>query len=219
MTTETKTTHYLIVDTNSYSGNFERESIAFATGLVGECMVGEELAEKAKEDMSVESVKWWRNYGRQTDDGEGCLRPAFIWPTPGFFNHGMGGNFPDNEEGEREGLAHYKKVATGYHQQELDRLNTIVVGQGNWTPQSLEAEKTRRRDELEKIKHMTKPNKHDCYQSVGIVVDEIPPLEVLDEFKDRMTFFLKEKGVEVLGFALESKTVEIKVSKSPRMRF
>jgi hypothetical protein len=38
--------YLLIVETNSYAGNFERELTAWATGVVGECGVGDDAADE-----------------------------------------------------------------------------------------------------------------------------------------------------------------------------
>lgn len=75
-----------VVDTNRYSGNFEREMCAYMTGQVGECGVGEEAAEKFREDMGGlppddETYAWLE----QRADDHGTLRPASIWTTPGWY--------------------------------------------------------------------------------------------------------------------------------------
>ena len=44
--------HFLIVDTENYAGNFERELVAYATGCYGDCGVGDGEAEDAREDMT-----------------------------------------------------------------------------------------------------------------------------------------------------------------------
>jgi hypothetical protein len=42
--------YILLVHTNSYAGNFEREMCGFMTGIVGECEVGDGEAEKFREE-------------------------------------------------------------------------------------------------------------------------------------------------------------------------
>jgi hypothetical protein len=74
----------LIVDTDSYAGNFERQSVAFVTGQVGECGVGRGEAKVASEELSREIAQWWRDHAEHVTDDNGCHRPAMIVPTPGF---------------------------------------------------------------------------------------------------------------------------------------
>ena len=47
----------LIIDTNSYSGNFEREMCAYVTGQYGECGVGKDLAISSVKDIKY--IDWW----------------------------------------------------------------------------------------------------------------------------------------------------------------
>jgi len=62
-----------IVDTDQYAGNFEREMTAFLTGHIGECEVGEELAEKLP--ISFDNVM-------DVADDNGCYRPTSCWKSP-----------------------------------------------------------------------------------------------------------------------------------------
>lgn len=74
----------LIIDTEQYAGNFEREMTAFLTGHVGECGVGEERVEEmAKDRPAFENVI-------DISDDRGCRRPCSRWPTPGWHNDGHG---------------------------------------------------------------------------------------------------------------------------------
>ena len=64
--------YILVIDTDSYAGNFERQITAYCTGVVGDCGKGEEerkifLAE-SEEEFDLE----FRN-----EDGRG--RPCKIW--------------------------------------------------------------------------------------------------------------------------------------------
>ena len=66
----------IVVDTDQYSGNFERELVAYMTGAVGDCDVGEPqsaLAHKQLPEGFPEPLRF--------SDG-GCFRPATIWPGP-----------------------------------------------------------------------------------------------------------------------------------------
>lgn len=59
----------VIIDTNDYAGNFEREMTAFCTGIVGECEVGEEYIDHKIGELFDEAIQ-------QVSDDNGCYRPC-----------------------------------------------------------------------------------------------------------------------------------------------
>ena len=65
-----------IIQTNKYSGNFQREFCAYLTGRIGECGVGGELIDK-EADYSL-----FQDSVIDMPDDHGCYRPASIWPSP-----------------------------------------------------------------------------------------------------------------------------------------
>ncbi len=129
--------HLLIVDTENYSGNFERQLVAFATGCFGDCGVGDTEAQLARQQMT--HYAWWEeNIIEQEDEDHGadCMRPASICPTPGWLNNGMGYHFrADSDEAE------------------------------------------------------TIEGRYPAYLSVKMVVEQLPPQEVWDEFQERVIEF------------------------------
>jgi len=72
-----------IIDTDSYAGNFEREMCAYMTGRVGECGVGEEMAERYREDAGVRQGSEPNERIVDMPDDHGCLRPVAIRAMPG----------------------------------------------------------------------------------------------------------------------------------------
>lgn len=64
-----------IVDTNEYSGNFERELTAYVTGVVGECEVGDEYIDDKITPIFQESIQ-------QCSDDNGCYRPCEAINSP-----------------------------------------------------------------------------------------------------------------------------------------
>lgn len=81
--------YLFVVDTDAYSGNFERELTAYCTGCVGDCGVGDDEAEDFQllhSDIGEEVAV----IIHQETDEHGCYRPATIWPTPGWSNNGLG---------------------------------------------------------------------------------------------------------------------------------
>lgn len=89
-----------IVDTNTYAGNFERPLCAHITGQVGECGVGEKYAAVARTEIPTDVLTWFDNHVVQVPDEHNYRRPVSIWPTPGWFNHGMGGHYRDGHDPE-----------------------------------------------------------------------------------------------------------------------
>ena len=129
--------YHLIVDTENYSGSFERELVAYATGCFGECGVGDCLAEESRDEMTHHA--WWEKHMvMQEDDeyGADMMRPASIHPTPGWVNNGRGWCVP----------AH--------------------------SPEAQDFERT-----------------YPAYLSVKMVVDELPPKDVWEEFQERVIEF------------------------------
>jgi hypothetical protein len=90
-----------VVDTDTYAGNFEREMCAYITGQVGECEVGEEIAKAARMmliEQDKEALEFFDEYVLPVADEHGCSRPVTIFTTPGRWNDGMGGEYPDGVE-------------------------------------------------------------------------------------------------------------------------
>ena len=75
--------YYFIIDTDSYSGNFEREMCAFITGALGECEVGEENAKRFAIDVAEEYKHRMDAIIDQEQDEHGCWRPVKIYFTKG----------------------------------------------------------------------------------------------------------------------------------------
>lgn len=110
----------LIVHTNLYSGNFEREMTAYVTGSLGECEVGEELipiairdlvAQGLTEHQARDQMAEWAELTVQLPDERRVYRPCSISPTPGYWNNGLGGHYPDSEYQSGSRYPAYQSVA------------------------------------------------------------------------------------------------------------
>jgi hypothetical protein len=209
----TSTLYRLIVDTTSYAGNFERQSVAFATGLVGECGVGNSEAEQAKEEMSPSSRQWWQEHGLQLPDDEEypCMRPAAIYPTPGLFNNGVGGNFPTTDEGRAQSLVAYRASVAAYEAQNQARLGSVEVGKNGWTQEAVDRELRASHDKVAASLALEKVNEHPSYQSVAVCTDAPPPPEVAKEFAERMRVFMAKQKVEIIDIAMQVETTKMEV--------
>lgn len=111
------TSYIFVVDTEEYAGNFERQLCAYATGKIGDCGVGREERNQFLKDMKFDDYYDEPNdhlfsFLEQKPDERGCWRPCATWATPGWFNHGMGGNFRDGQE--REAKEDHKKQCLDY---------------------------------------------------------------------------------------------------------
>lgn len=95
-----------VVDTEQFAGNFERQLCAYMTGCVGECGVGdtERDAFNLETQIPVGVDKYDErhpfHFVINESDEHGCHRPCAIFPTPGWFNNGMGGEYRDTPENE-----------------------------------------------------------------------------------------------------------------------
>ena len=67
--------YIVVINTNQYAGNFEREITAFITGQIGECGVGDEQAKLCPENVSTQFAEIIYN---EMDDN-GCSRPCTVW--------------------------------------------------------------------------------------------------------------------------------------------
>jgi len=91
--------HYeFVIDTNEYAGNFERQMCAYVTGCIGDCGVGDDIADIVRDDIAQSG------FSEPIDDlvislpdEHGCHRPVTSGPTPGFINDGMGNHYTKEE--------------------------------------------------------------------------------------------------------------------------
>lgn len=69
----------ILIKTDSYAGNFEREMCAHVTGHTGECGVGDEYV-----DESI--AEKFEDYVSQESDDNGCYRPVALGYDLGYSN-------------------------------------------------------------------------------------------------------------------------------------
>lgn len=194
-----KTTEFrIIIDTNSYAGNFEREMCAYLTGQVGDCKVGEEIAEEVKEDGSLVHQEWWEKHVIQKED-EGCFRPVEIYSNPKYFNNGRGRSFPmsDTEklaEVKSESLSSIKKT---YANLKKPLEKQIIDNAFGSEKEKKECEKQILNFDKQSFDLSKNWTPCPAYHSVCIFVDEKPPKAVLDELKKRVHQFAGNDGDHV----------------------
>lgn len=70
-----------VIDTDAYAGNFERQMVAYITGQLGECGVGDEYSRMFL-DAYPELEKGMEDLVVSVPDEHGCWRPASIYRSP-----------------------------------------------------------------------------------------------------------------------------------------
>ena len=81
-----------------YAGNFERQLGAWMIGKAGECGVGEDEATAAVGSMGPAVREWLDDHTMATTADNGGTYYASIWKTPGWFNDGLGNEWPDDAD-------------------------------------------------------------------------------------------------------------------------
>lgn len=119
------------IDTDSYTGNFQREFCAHITNQIGECEVGnrhltdiedllEDYPEYSKE--TLEKIRIFfeeESYHKQDDNG--TRRPCSIYETPGRSNNGNGKHYDVTESSPYKWPA-YETVALFFHSKPSDEV-------------------------------------------------------------------------------------------------
>ena len=183
------------IDTDTYAGSFERHLCGYLTGRFnsyeeGPDGHGSKEAAVAKKELPRNIWKYFEDHVvdclEQPDDVP-IHTPVVVYPTPGWFNHGMGGHFRDGQE--KEAFEDYKREVAKYKKEH--KGTTLEAG-----------------DKL---------NKCPAYMSVAIFFDEDPPKNIIDFLKERSYKFAKEfwpkqkpfgHKLEVTGFRIvKEKTV------------
>lgn len=174
--------YVFIIDTDQYAGNFERQMVGYITGQYGECEVGEEEAQLFwdhfdGDDTLVQNLR----FGSTIFDGvtpfpdeHGCNRPATIWPTPHWFNDGMGGHYQDGQE---------KEAQEKYIEKCIQRANDP----GSLHPNNHQEHKERWLKMSQELMV-----KHPAYQSVAVLWNKKPCPKAIDIMMGRAIEFCIE---------------------------
>ena len=192
----------LIVDTDQYSGNFEREMCAWVTGQIGECGAGIEEAEEQKE--LIVHLNWWEENIYDVPDEHSTYRPCAIEITPGYFNNGSGLHFIDTPENRVIGKQKAIENTIAYHENTKNFCKQALkdnIFPQNWSKEGCERTLKNIETSIENVK--TRGDVYPSYQSVAIFVDEMPPNDVYEEFKARCVLFCEKEVIQLLGFRIE----------------
>jgi hypothetical protein len=183
----------LIVDTTSYSGNFERELFAYATGQQGCHGRADDLAASVVGD--VRHLRWWGANVARRPNKHGNLQPVAIHPTPGWFNNGMGGHYRDLPVNYGAALADAVSSMRKSHEKQTamikDRLNRedFEDGPTGWTREACLRQLESNDAAVRTVERVGR--RYDAYLSVAIYVREFPRADVLEEFTSRVRYFAR----------------------------
>lgn len=185
-----------IVDTNSYSGNFERPMCAFMTGHTGACGVG-----RSERELFLENFTPVSGVIRKPDEN-GTQRPVEIYTTPDIWNNGLGFHFRDGEE--EKALEEYKNYFVRYKEDHMKRVESYR-GKNihSWTDETIDREIKRYRTEIAEILLETSVKKYPAYQSIIIHFNSLPSNDTIDFLKKRAYEYTKYcNNVTITGFRI-----------------
>lgn len=190
-----------VVDTENYAGNFERQLTAYVTGVTGECGVGDEES-ALFQDEHPDRVEEFQNIVDQVPDENGCHRPTSIYPTPGWFNDGVGNEWREEQAGSPEVLAKYEET--------LRERGYILVP-------------TLRERGYEDVEER-EPGHYPAYKSVAIYFHERPSQELVEFMIRRVRKFNEEAtakklskytpSCKVTGYRLVQEVTQVNVLES-----
>lgn len=183
----------LVVDTDTYAGNFERELCAHLTAQVGECEVGANEADTARQTMPADALKWCEENITQEPDDHGCHRPVKIRPTPGWFNDGAGNHWREGADPEAVKAKYLESVRA-----DADRTRKVY------------ADKEYGAKEAERIlAERTEPGHYDAYNSIEVYLTRQPPEWLFQLWVARTAAFFEGDNVQVAAVRVVVRTTTV----------
>jgi hypothetical protein len=185
-----------IIDTDQYSGNFEREMCAYLTGQIGECGVGCEYAELFEKEVSDKIS--FNNVISILDDEDSCRRPCKIEINPNWFNTGMGAFYKNKDFDEEKIRKEYADQVFNYEDILINQKKIIkeklLKGEkySNWTIEACDKEIANHEEIILKARNAKTCNKYPAYLSVAIFFKDKPTEEQISLMKERALNFDKK---------------------------
>lgn len=191
----------LVIDTENYAGDFERDLCAYVTGQATADGYCREIVEAFGGDIS--HLGWWaENIAYETDEEHGEV-PVSVVATPGWFTNGEGHiverAFAETYNGLRSQFKDAAEAQIAKVQRMIDDEDYLpepsMFSRDNIVPylERLRAHEHRQPGLIE-----TDP----AFLSVAIFVAEFPPQEVWDEFVARTRDFAT-RYPEIVGASPE----------------
>lgn len=189
-----------IVDTDSYSGNFERQLCAYMTGHVGETRGGSEQAKQYRE-----SYEPMGNVIYVPDDTFLTPAPVHIEITPGYWNNGLGFNFKEGEEElALQKFKEYIRKDDSYFTFIQSLQQYYGVNDDVFTDEKIDKLIEKKTKEREKALNKTEVEKYPAYQSIAIRFSSLNDDEI-EFLKNRAIEYSKISPHEfnIIGFKIK----------------
>lgn len=216
---------HFIIDTNKYSGNFEREMIAFITGV--ETGRGEKYSEIAQKELDANTLEWFEdNIVEKHYDTH--LELCSIYPNPRYVNDGLGNHFekdywfdPDNKQ---EIILLIEEDLKERFKQEIINLDEIkfdeeITTESQKVMDSKEMHKDEYKDRLVKCREEAEDqyeSPYPAYLSVIFQFYEDPSKEIVTIIKERAKKFCEiyreESNENYLDFKFEGLRLETTIT-------
>ena len=181
----------LIIHTNKYAGNFERQMCAYITGAVGDCGAGRKEAAIARDELTSEQIDDFDGIVTNRRDDHGRERPSQIAINANWFNDGHGNHYRiDDDDIDKqlkarfESIERYKLGIINNMESIIARLNVGEAAQ-DWTLDKANFEIVSLRNEIEEARQATVILRFKAYYSVGINFEELPSTNMIALIKER----------------------------------
>lgn len=126
-----KTSYAVVIDTNKYSGNFERELTGYVTGVYGECEVGSKEAKIFDEEVEdKELAEELGSIVESRPDDRGCYRPCAITTTPFRRNNGVGVHYSVDSD-DAPGYHAYESVEIYFQEEPTKEMLQLIMDRAN----------------------------------------------------------------------------------------
>jgi hypothetical protein len=208
--------YILVVDTDKYAGNFERELTGFCVGVHDGTHGDREAADFGEWLEEQDKTSGWEAISTTEPEDNGWPRVCTIWPTPGRLNNGMGYHYDANAGGEEEARAKSIQAMRDYHAGQMEmcqrRLDTGDFEEDNggrgWTKEGCERTIASALASIERAGQFVS---FPAYESVAIFLTKRPSaadmkifLERLRDFAQNMTWCGKrtDKPLTIKGVRL-----------------
>ena len=197
--------YILKIDTDSYSGNFEREMIAYSTGLY--CIRGERETQDFIDTYGEEKSWEIADYAimvRDPRDDDRRPEYAHIDITPGIYNNGLGFHYKEGQE--LEALEAYKKSCLD----EAQRALSIYAHMPEYGEERAQEWENKAKDA-----NLGNLNKFGAFQTVMLHFKKRPPQDIIELLKSRcLEYAAIPSGrdgslIQITGFRLVKRQITV----------
>lgn len=187
--------YIVVIHTNSYSGNFEREMAGYIAGIWDGSTHGGKQA-----NIFAEETEGLADEYQGLPDMAGTVPrengyggvPVSIWATPGRLNNGFGFHYDDADGDEQEARRRAVEAIEAYHAPQIKRYSDRLASQDfepeGWTKEACEQALQSSLDAIARIADGPL-GKYPAYESVAIFFDSEPNEKQLDLMWERAKKF------------------------------